>query len=131
MSSQAFFWLNVGGGLLLVLIFLIGRKRITAPSRLNLRKGQGPGKGLTKSGGKEVHFRSRTFEDSGDAEMKNLNLMFMYNGHHFDAYEVLGAPAGASLDVVQKYFHQALARGMSDREFLEAAFTAIKMDRKG
>ena len=57
---------------------------------------------------------------------KTLNVMFMWNGHNFDAHEVLGCPAGANLKMVEDYFNQALARKGSDREFLEAAFSAIK-----
>ncbi|GEM_PF-1548778 len=33
---------------------------------------------------------------------KNLNIMFMYNGHSFDAYEILGLPAGAGLSQIEK-----------------------------
>ena len=135
MSSQAFFWLNVGCGVLLILLFLVGRRGFVAPSRLNLRRGGWGGskeKGLKpfeKSPQRQapnVHFRTRTEEDK---RYKNLNVIFMYNGHNFDAFEVLGAPAGASLEMAEKYLNQALARRGSDRDFLEAAFAAIKSDR--
>lgn len=58
--------------------------------------------------------------------MKSLNVMFMYNGHNFDAYEVLGVPAGARMEMVQAAFDKAIAQRGSDREFLEAALGAIK-----
>ncbi len=109
MSSQVFLWMNLAGGLLLVLLFLIGRKGLTAPSKLNLKKDN---------------------SDKVDAGAKNLNVIFMYNGHSFDAYEILGAPAGASVATVEKYFNQAKARGGSDMILLEAAFEAIKDDQR-
>ena len=38
-----------------------------------------------------------------------LNVVFNYNGHSWDAYEVLGLPAGSSLEMVQQAYREALA----------------------
>lgn len=57
---------------------------------------------------------------------KNLNVFFNYNGHTWDAYEVLGVPAGAPLNIVTQYYQRALAG--SDKEshpFLQTAYQAI------
>lgn len=57
---------------------------------------------------------------------KSLNVFFNWNGHTWDAYEVLDVPAGASLDTVYKAFERAKAR--ADREtlpFLSAAYEAV------
>lgn len=137
MSSQAFFWISIGCALLLVLLFVVGRKGITAPSKLNLRNGNLSPKSSDRSRAvsahnprqknkPEVHFQTAENAPAGE---KSLNVMFMYNGHNFDAYEVLGAPAGASVEMAQKYFQQCLARKGSDREFLETALTAIKQSQ--
>lgn len=120
MSSQAFFYVNLGLGLFLILIFLFGKKGIVAPSKLNLRKGGGPGKNLAKAETRSPE--SHSFE----AQEKCLNVLFMYNGHHFDAYEVLGVPAGANFQMVERYYKEALSRQGQDRDFIEAAFFAIK-----
>lgn len=66
-----------------------------------------------------------TSEVSG-RQTKNLNVLFMYNGHDWDAYEVLGAPAGASLPLVTARY-QELIRGADkgQLEFFEAAYQAI------
>lgn len=61
---------------------------------------------------------------------KSLNVLFVYNGHTFDAYEVLGAPAGASFEMVHRFYQAAIARKGQDREFLEAAYYAIKSSLK-
>lgn len=123
MSSQAFFWANAGIALLVILIFLIGKKGIVAPSKLNLKKGyQKPG--VVPKGSR--YASAATFNShSGDRE-KSLNILFMYNGHTFDAYEVLGVPAGASFEMVQKFYNEAVSRNGQDKEFLEAAYFAIK-----
>jgi hypothetical protein len=114
MSSQAFFWLNLGAALILVFIFIVGRKNISAkPSKLNLRKGVNTEDGLI-------------VQEASEQSEKTLNVMFMFNGHSFDAHEVLGCPAGANIQMVEDYFNQAMARKGSDRAFLEAAFSAIK-----
>jgi hypothetical protein len=56
-----------------------------------------------------------------------LNIHFSYNGHDFDAYEVLGVPAGTSLEKVEIAYRTALEKAeSSSREFLDAAFRAIQ-----
>ena len=123
MSSQAFLWVNLGLGLIVVLLFLVGRKGIAPPTKLNLRKGHGKEQG--PSGKTPVHYQSKS-TDPFEAKMKNLNIMFMYNGHNFDAYEVLGVPAGARYEMAEKAFQKAVEQKGSDRDFLEAALGAIK-----
>lgn len=135
MSSQAFFWLNVSCGLLLVLLFLFGRKGLPAPSKLNLRRGSKDNENRKGKGQKspQVYTQSEFSESkngSSNSTLKNLNVIFMYNGHSFDAFEVLGAPAGASYEMAEKFFNQSLARKSSDSEFLAAALSAIKSNRK-
>ena len=56
----------------------------------------------------------------------SLNALYNWNGHTFDAYEVLGIPAGSSRDNVVAAYQRAIAR--ADKEslpFLKAAFEAI------
>jgi hypothetical protein len=56
----------------------------------------------------------------------SLNVLFNWNGHTWDAYEVLGLPAGSSRDKVSAAFQTA--RGKADPEtvpFLQAAYDAI------
>ncbi len=59
-------------------------------------------------------------------ESKDLNILFNYNGHTWDAYEVLGLPAGASLvDVTKAYQGMLKASEPDSHEFLETAFKTI------
>ncbi|MGE0634102.1 MAG: hypothetical protein AB7O96_16930 [Pseudobdellovibrionaceae bacterium] len=60
---------------------------------------------------------------------KNLNVMFIYNGHNWDSYEVLGVPAGSSLSSIQKAYKESLARTNSQsHDFINAAYQAILQD---
>jgi hypothetical protein len=57
---------------------------------------------------------------------KILNVMFNYNGHSWDAYEVLGVPAGANITMVTEAYHVAVRRSDKESvEFLETAYKAI------
>lgn len=57
---------------------------------------------------------------------KELNVLFMYNGHDWDAYEVLGLPAGCSLKMVTQRY-QELVRDADEGKllFLQAAYESI------
>lgn len=64
--------------------------------------------------------------DSPAGSVRAVNLQFMWNGHSWDAYEVLGLPAGSSLEAAQVAFQRAAA--LADQEtlpFLRAALDAI------
>jgi hypothetical protein len=55
-----------------------------------------------------------------------LNVHFNYNGHSWDAFEVLGLPAGSSMEKVEAAYKESLARvDVGSRPFMEAAFKAI------
>lgn len=61
---------------------------------------------------------------------RNLNILFNYNGHTWDAYEVFGLPAGASLaDVTQAYQFELRRADPASHAFLETAYRAI-LDRQ-
>ena len=124
MSNQILVWITFAIGGFTLLIFLIGRKGFVAPTKLNLRKDLRSGNKLSTQTSADL-----ISEDPSDAAIKNLNIIFIYNGHSFDAYEVLGAPAGASLALVEKYYRDALEKKGQDREFIEAAFAAIRSSK--
>jgi hypothetical protein len=134
MSSEVFVWVNLGIGFLLILLVWVGKRGALKPSSLNLRRGGGDAdlrkpttaaKNATQS---DVHFQSKP-QDPLEAKMKNLNVIFMFNGHSFDAYEVLGVPAGANLEMTEKAYREIIKNKPSDNEFFTAAWAAIKHDR--
>ena len=64
------------------------------------------------------------------APPKELNILFNYNGHTWDAYEVLGVPAGSSLVDATKAYQQMLRTADPDsHEFLETAFKTILLKK--
>ena len=61
---------------------------------------------------------------------RTLNVFFNFNGHSWDAFEVLGLPAGSSLDKVDAALQAALARSeVESREFYKLACDAIHKSR--
>ncbi len=69
----------------------------------------------------------RSYEDSALKSAKKLNVLFLYNGHDWDAYAVLGVPAGANLSLVTERYQQ-LVKDSQDKgqiEFYQAAYNAI------
>lgn len=66
-----------------------------------------------------------------DAEERSLNALFQWNGHTWDAFEVLGLPAGSSVESVRVAFQRAAA--LADQEtlpFLKAALETIAQTQK-
>ena len=135
MNSQDFLTLNLVGAGAFILWYLISRGGSHRPTKLNLNakdsspvwtgpenKLEQPEKSVVAS---QVHQRPPdTFARPPSA--KNLNVMFNYNGHSWDAYEVLGVPAGASIKIVTDAYQTALRKSDKESlEFLETAYRAI------
>jgi hypothetical protein len=62
-----------------------------------------------------------------ESQAKVLNVIFMWNGYGWDAYEVFGLPAGSSVKDARQRFEE-LASNVDDgqRQFLAAALDAIE-----
>lgn len=90
------------------------------------------GKPIPSTGGKP-QIPSVDSDRNGGANSdgaRNLQVFFNYNGHSFEAYEVLGLPAGTSLSKIEESVRAQLQ--VSDKEsrpFLEAALHALKSSR--
>jgi hypothetical protein len=83
--------LTYGAVVTVVVVYLLWRPK-KRPSRLKLRESQNQNK-LDL-----VEFRDapeNTFRHE-----RSLNIVFQYNGHDFDVYEVFGLPAGSPLEAV-------------------------------
>lgn len=56
-----------------------------------------------------------------------LNVIFNYNGESWDAYEVLGLPAGSSQERVEAAFNDSMGRvDDKSKPFMLAAYDAIQ-----
>lgn len=58
---------------------------------------------------------------------KPLNVIFVYNGHSWDAFEVLGLPAGSPMSAVEQAYSRALDENdIAAHDFIGKAYNAIK-----
>jgi hypothetical protein len=56
-----------------------------------------------------------------------LNVVFNYNGHSWDAYEVLGLPAGSTPEKVEAAYQENMqSTDTGKNAFAEAAYQAIR-----
>ena len=66
------------------------------------------------------------FIEGSEVKERDLNVVFQFNGHSFEAYEVLGLPAGSSKSEVDKAYSQALREAEEEsKEFLKLAYNSI------
>jgi len=118
----------------IVLSFLFARRR-QSPTSLNLTSGAS-GRPMSSQGGESRQPLGLVAPTAGAQpkspsapdlnEEKSLNVIFNWNGHSWDAYEVLGLPAGSSIDAVQSTYQQLLTRSDSEAvPFFRAAYEAI------
>jgi hypothetical protein len=62
--------------------------------------------------------------DINDEE--ELNVYFMHNGYLWDAYDIIGVPAGSPMsDVEMEYMKSRMRIDEESKEILEMAYSAI------
>ena len=128
MNSQVFLLVNIAIGVIFVVLFL-WRKGIAKPSKLNL-KAEAKAKIQAKHDRHVMSKEARRASLDPGSNIRDLNVKFIYNGHDWDAYEVLGLPAGSSTPQAQAAFDRAAANADQEtRDFLNLALTAIKMTK--
>jgi hypothetical protein len=65
-------------------------------------------------------------------QQKKLNFHFIYNGHSWEAYEVLGLTPGASVEAVEEAYKKSLATSdPQSHDFMTTAYEAIIKGTKG
>jgi hypothetical protein len=76
----------------------------------------------------KAHQREPMFEDGATPSgSRELNVIFQFNGHSFEAYEVLGLPAGSPLDVVEKAYAALMQNPPEGAgELISLAYKAIR-----
>jgi len=134
MNSQEFLILNVIGGGAFLAWYLLSRGGERPPSKLDLKAPdtqpvvvppEAPEKNNNTSAPPPRFTQVRRTQLPAP-KPKELNILFNYNGHTWDAYEVLGVPAGASMPTVTKAYYEAISRcEKSSIDFLETAYRSI------
>jgi hypothetical protein len=130
MNSQDFLTLNLVGAGAFVFWYLLSRGGGRRPTRLDMNaKDTAPplmDAEPVVTAQKSAPTTRVIHPDRVANRPKNLNIMFNYNGHSWDAYEVLGVPAGASIKTVTEAYQTAVRRADKESiEFLETAYKAI------
>lgn len=128
------FWLYYAGGTLFVLLLFLWR-RPRRGMRLRLKAGRSRGYyrdlGLNGKVSPDLVLHKSGAAGSSVSGERSINVVFNYNGHSWDAYEVLGVPAGSSFAVVEAAYAEGLKRiEKSSHGILEAAFKAIQSSSK-
>lgn len=135
MNSQDFLTLNLVGASAFVLWYVTSRGGLRRPIQLNLKAKDSAPPLMNPLPENESSLMAHTatmkkhtipHPDIVGTKPKNLNVMFMYNSHTWDAYEVLGVPAGSSIKAVTEAYESAVKNSnQSSAEFLETAYKAI------
>lgn len=151
MNSQQLFFINLILGLILLVYFWLGRSsKQKPPTRLNLKAQPTEEPVLKASTLASVSSSTQPAQMTGsvpaaavlDAEVvsetrttanksRELNLYFMYNGHDWEAHDVLGIPRGASLPMATQAYQELVKKSdPSTFEFFEAAYNTILKKRR-
>lgn len=102
--------LNAAVVTILVLLFMMSKRKKPTPTKLNLRKTQF----TPVEEGIEIN------------DEEELNVYFNFNGHMWDAYEILGVPAGShASDIEMAYLKCRTRIDEESKEILEMAYAAI------
>lgn len=117
--NDVLFWGSLGLGIFFIYTFFSGKKGMVSPSRLRLNK---PVRGMVLKG-----FGTKTWKDE---RMKSLNVIFMFNGHSFDAYEVLGLVPGSSYAQAEAAYAAAKKKEGHELPLLDAAMEAIREENR-
>jgi hypothetical protein len=62
----------------------------------------------------------------GQPGERSLNCLFQYNSHTWDAFEVLGVPAGSGPEACKRALHDMRRNGEAPNELLENVELALK-----
>jgi hypothetical protein len=125
-SLENFLGINGIFVILLLLFFWSSRNSSLKPSKLTFAKGSNqsePKMSQTTTNTKDLALDAD--ENIGE---RVLNIMFVYNGHSWDAFEVLGLPAGSNLATAQVAHERLILHcDKSSRELYDRALNAIKV----
>ena len=116
-----------------MLYFILGRPKAKQPTRLNMRAKSSVEKSpviLEPEVMAEVAVPATVAATEAIShsvqESRSLDVLFMYNGHDFEAHQVLGVPQGASMHQVTEVY-QNLVKSSDARslQLYESAYSAI------
>lgn len=130
-NSQLLLYLNLGIGLLLVLYFVLGRPKPKQPTKLNMRAKDSVDKKtqvLEPESPKTAAIQQAVQQAEPREAARSLAVIFMYNGHDWEAHDVLGVPQGASMHEITKVYQELVKKtDARSLQFYEQAYNAISI----
>lgn len=140
MNSQDIFLLNFIIFLALVLYFVFGRSKPQQPTVLNLKAAPKPEEidfadeksiATRMDGAKDVTPPKAEISSGNKLIQKSNSVFFMYNGHEWEAFEVLGLPKGCDIQSATSHYQNLIRTSdPSTFEFFELAYAAILKSRQ-
>jgi len=117
-----FLYLNGFVLFILVLYMTLWRPK-RQPSRLKFRSGPTGGQSPVV---RHASVGNSTATHKNDRKERQLNVIFQFNGHNFDAHEALGVPAGSSIEKVEHAYKNAINNSETEsHEFYRHAYESI------
>lgn len=143
-NSQQLLFINFVIFILIVLFFTLGRSKSKAPPKLNMKTGAKEPSSSASEGGAVVQNYAREVGPIVVAKemlpkpvpplLKKANknsVYFIYNGHEWDAHEVLGLKSEGSVsEATAQYQHLIKTSDPSSFEFYETAYFSILKSKK-
>ncbi len=128
MNSQFIVYVQVFIAAAFVLWIVSRRGGTPKPTVLNLSgDSEKKNKSVVIDKNRVKKYDSINFTDGEPTKAKVLNVIFMWNGHSWDAYEVFGLPAGSSMSSVHAKFNELKSKSDEGQQmFLMEALKAIE-----
>ena len=116
-SVSYFLAVNAVLVILLAFYFLWPKRPAIRFKAYHFKKGQPPAR----------PYRSMDLTSFPESFERSLTVHFNFNGHEWEAYEILGLPAGSSMESVEVAYREMMASVESESQpFVDAAYRAIK-----
>lgn len=114
-------WFLLANLFFVIILFILYKRdnKSQKPSKLNFSKN----KRTIDRGEFEAVFKEK--QENNDQYEKVLNILFQFNGETWDAYEVLGLPAGSNIPEAKVALERCIKEGRDSEAFLNAAYNAI------
>jgi hypothetical protein len=126
-NQQLFLFVNIILVLIFAVLFWIGRRAALKNNPQFKMTADTNSRNKTPT----IRVIGENLDDLNADHIKSLNVMFVYNGHTWDAHEVLGIKPGSSMSEIRQAFEKAIHNNdIGTHEFLKTALGAIFQNLK-
>ena len=144
-NSEMMVYVNLVLGAVIIGFFFVGRKP-TSATKLNMKAKSSPEPiVLSPNQNENVYSQVQNLDavtvsdkihnvqnqQTESQVARELGVLFMYNGHDWEAHQVLGLPQGASMHQVTLAYQDLIKKSdPSTFDFFEAAYNALSEKHK-